>query len=193
MAGRVGGKGKTDVTMPYSFTDMVKALHELIGLVQDMGTLVGDGIKLYDRHRAKAAAKNLSVLEFTPHGSRKYLERIAAGEGTQADFDGVAKQMTDTAEGVEDNIHKLEAYRDRFRVKNGMAAAQKLNDIVYGPAGKRALRETLVRIADMGRRPDPPLEEMKAAAVEALAMIKKLNKDLAKLHDLVLKLDSKER
>jgi hypothetical protein len=57
---------------------------------------------------------------------------------------------------------------------------------------RRALREALARIAEAGRQPDPPLEEIKAAAADALGMIKKLNKDLAKLHDLVLKLSVKE-
>jgi hypothetical protein len=63
--------------------------------------------------------------------------------------------------------------------------------IIYGPAGKRALRQRLVEIAEMGRRPNPPLDKMKAAALDAVAMIKKLNGDLARLHDLVLKLNAK--
>jgi hypothetical protein len=54
-----------------------------------------------------------------------------------------------------------------------------------------AVRQRLVEIAEMGRRPNPPLDKMKAAALDAVAMIKKLNGDLARLHDLVLKLNAK--
>jgi hypothetical protein len=68
----------TTVLIPGSLTDFVKALRELIAGVRDVGNLFKDGADLYNKRRARRAAKNLNTLSFTPEGSRRHLERITA-------------------------------------------------------------------------------------------------------------------
>jgi hypothetical protein len=184
---------KTEVTLPYSFTDIVKAVNELMDLAERTGGWIRSGADLYSARKSKNAAQNLSDLEFGPQGTRKHLEKIASGHGTKEDLSAVGAQLQVTAEPVERSIAALDKYRDQLRERDGMAAAQKLNEILYGPVGKRALRDLLRRLSEMSQQAEPPSEKIAAVAKEALSMIDKLNKDLAELHDAVIGLERKAK
>ena len=174
---------------PYSFTDIVRALRELIGLVRDTGKLIGKGAKLYDRSQARKAATDLSALAFTPRGIHKYLQRVATGAATSNDFAAIAKVLKGTAGKVDNSVWRLGKYRKRLRENNGMAAAQKLDEIIYGPNGKRALRFNLNNIARMSKSVDFSRSEVRTEAEQALGKIAHLNADLRELHDLILQLE----
>ncbi|MCC7252373.1 hypothetical protein [Hyphomicrobium sp.] len=184
---------KTEVALPYSFTDMAKAVNEAADLAERAAKWIGSGLDLYNTRKSKKAAQNLSELAFGPQGTRKHLERIASGQGTKADLAAVGAQLETTAERVEQSIGALNKYRDRLRERDGMAAMQKLDEIVYGPVGKRALRLRLRELAEMGREQEPSQDQIAALAKDALSMIAKLNKDLASLHDSVIGLAAKRK
>lgn len=182
-------KDKSDavVVVPGSLTDLAKALREIIAAIRDVGQLVSDGSKLFDNQRARKAATNLSNLEFTPAGSRRHLERIAAGKATPKDFQAIAEKMASTAGDVERSVLALDKYRNRLRETRGMKAANKLDAIIHGPSGKMVIRETLRDIVEMSRGPEPSNDTIQASASQALGYIESLNKNLVELHDLVVK------
>lgn len=184
---------KTDVTVPGSLTDVVKALNELMGIAERTAGWIRSGADLYSAHKSKRAAQNLSELAFGPQGTRKHLEKIAAGKGTKDDLTAVAAQLEATAEPVERSIEALNKYRDQLREHSGMAASQKLEEILYGQVGKRALRDLLRRLSNTAREPEPPAAEIAALAKDGLGMIDKLNKDLAALHDSLIGLGRKAK
>ena len=184
---------KTEVALPYSFTDMAKAVNEVADLAERFAKWIGAGLDLYNVRKCRKAAQNLSDLAFGPQGTRKHLERIASGQGTKEDLAAVGAQLEATAERVGQSIEALDKYRDQLREHAGMAAMQKLNEIVYGPVGKRALRQRLRELADMGRQSEPPVDKIAAIAKDALSMIAKLNKDLASLHDSLVGVKAKRK
>lgn len=184
---------KTEVTLPYSFTDMAKAVNEVADLTERAAKWIGAGLDIYNARKSKKAAQNLSELAFGPQGTRKHLERIASGQGTRDDLAAVGTQLEATAERVEQSIGALNKYRDRLRERDGMAATQKLDEIVYGPVGKRALRQRLRELAELGRQSEPSADRIAALAKDALSMIAKLNKDLASLHDSLIGLSTKRK
>jgi hypothetical protein len=178
-------ENKTDqpvqaIVLPGTFTDLAKALREAIGALRDMGSLIADGARLIDKRHSKKAARHLSALSFTPDGSRQYLERIASGQGTADDLNSIGVQMAETAGQVEDSIRSLGRFRDRLRETYGMAAALKLDEVIYGPTGKQALRHTLLDIANVQQ-----VEHAQSAAQWALNIIEQLNQQLTELHDMV--------
>jgi hypothetical protein len=172
------------ILIPGSLTDFVKALRELIGAVRDASDLIKDGADLYKKNRARKAAKHLNTLSFTPEGSRRHLERLAAGAGTSDDVQAIGELMASTAGDVATSISELGTYRGALRENCGMKAAAKLDEIIYGPAGKEMLRMSLLELVQMGRKATPPPERITAEAANALRMIDSLNQQLAELHDL---------
>lgn len=176
----------TDVVIPGSLTDIVKAINELMSLVERTAGWVKSGADLWTKNKSKSAAQNLSDLAFGPLGTKKHLEKIAAGKGTKDDFTAIAVQLDATSKPVERNIEALRKYRDRLREHAGMEAAQKLDEILYGQVGKLALRNVLRELANAGRQPEPSADVIVRLAREGGSMMEKLNKDLAILHDMLL-------
>lgn len=176
----------SSMTIPGSLTDIAKAIRELLGLVQDAGQLIGSGVQVYDRRRSRKAAEKLYGLAFTPEGMRGSLQRIAAGDGTDEDFLRIERLLSDTSSQVERDIRKLLAFEDRLREALGWKAAELLHKIISGPFGKEMTRMRLAQIVAMGRSAPPPLEDMRRLAKQVDSDIEKLNRDLRRLHDLIL-------
>ena len=128
------GESGTVVAIPGSVTDFAKGLRELIACLRDLAAFLGDGGKLiageWRAHKSHAAARNLDVLAFSPSGSRQFLERIAADSGTAEDVAGIEKKLEATAGEVEQSMRELSAYRDMLRETCGMAAGEKLDEIL---------------------------------------------------------------
>lgn len=179
------------MSFPSPSSTFRKALREVIAANKDIGELVSDGTKLYDHRRSPRAARNLSALSFGTGGSRQHLEKIAAGTGTPQDVEAIGRRMAETAGEVETSIGALSKYRECLREKHGMAAAAKLDGIIYGPVGKRAIRRSLLDMLEVGRRADASPESIRAAASQALDLIARLNKRLVDLHDRILRLEQR--
>jgi hypothetical protein len=186
MADSASNKENQAVVLPGSLTDFAKAIREIISAVRDVGAFFNDGVGLYDKHQARGAARHLNTLSFTPGGSRRHLERIAAGVGTAEDIEAIGRQMAETAGEVEASVRALAVYRETLREKHGMAAANKLDEIIYGPVGKEMLRMSLLDLVDMGRNKNTPPEHIQRTAARALDVIEHLNRQLIEIHDRIL-------
>lgn len=173
------------MAVPGSLTDFIKALRELIGATKDIAELVKKGASLFDGRRARKAAAGLYALSFTPEGSKRHLERIAAGCGTREDLQAISEQMANSAGEVESSILTLRRYSSQLR-EQGMKAAQKLDDIIFGPSGKQAIRMLLQAIANEGSNNNPNQSYIRSTSQRALYLIHQLNEDLVILHDLIL-------
>ncbi|MBY0560124.1 hypothetical protein [Hyphomicrobium sp.] len=180
-----------DVAIPGSLTDIVEAINELMSLVERTAGRIKSGADLWAKTKSKNAAQNLSNLAFGSRGTKKHLEKIAAGKDAKDDLTAIAAQLEATSKPVEQSIEALRKYRDQLREQAGMRTAQKLDDILYGQVGKLALRNVLRELADTCRQPEPPADIIVRLAKEASSMIESLNKDLATLHDMLLGLKKK--
>ena len=127
IAGPIRGEGWKD--------DFAKALREVIATLRDFANFVDDATSLYDRHKARAAAKGLAILAFGT-GMRTPLERIANGIWRREDFDEIAQRLNDTAGEVEGGITSILNYRDRSREKFGLDVCLKLDAIINSESGK---------------------------------------------------------
>src|SRR4051794_27956374 len=103
--------------LPGSFQDMAKAVREMIAALRDVGLLVSDTADLFDRRKARGAARNLDKLSFAPDGMRRPLARIAAGNGTHAVVEEIANLLAETATVVENSIRDIGDHRGRIREK----------------------------------------------------------------------------
>jgi hypothetical protein len=185
-----GLESEEKAAIPGSLTDLAKGLRELIAFLRDLAEFVGDGNKVvagkWRARRSRVAARNLDVLSFSHSGSRQFLERIAEGSGTVEDLAGIEKMLEATASGVEQSMQELYVYRDMLRETCGMAAAEKLDEIIHGKFGKGGLRRSLARIVEIGRDQKPLPREVVQIASDALQNITNLNEQIGHLHDLVL-------
>jgi hypothetical protein len=180
-------EGGRDVVLPGTVTDLVKGVRELLGLVKDFRELAGWGIDSLDKGRRRRAAKSVDGLTFGPHLSRVPLERIAAGQGTAADYEMIATRLGESAGTVEESVDRLERYRDRLREEYGLAAAHKLTDVIRGEGGKMTLRLALELLVDDSRNENYPQEALQNQAQWILRSIDLLNANLIELHDLIAK------
>lgn len=168
-------------------TDLVGGLSELITTLIELGPEGEEAIAKYSRRRqSRSAAHSLDGLSFAPHGFRQYLERIAAGEATLEDLHGIRIRLDSTAESVEFHLDHLSAYREKLREARGMAAAEKLDTIMYDRFGKDRLRRMLFELARTHDNTDPRSDATVARAKEILAAVKHLNAQIAELHDMIL-------
>src|SRR5271155_1681281 len=166
---------------PGSVTDLARALRELIKALGDIGKFVGRAADLYDRRKARRAARSLAKLAFPKSGMRGPLERIAAGAGLPEDIEEIARRLAQTAGEIEESIRLIDWYNNRPREQLGMAAALKVEDIIHGPVNKEMIKMSL---SDLVTALDP--ERAKQIAVTGLFWIEEVNKQLIELHDLVL-------
>jgi hypothetical protein len=194
-----------DVTFPFSVTDFAKGAREIIAAMDDLRKLASNLGNLVDRHKARAAAKDLAGLSFERGGMREPLARIAAGNWSDSDLDSLEQQLVATAEDAEKSIHGLSKYKSRLREKFGLGAPEKLDEIIkksldsYSKPWLRDALETLVRNARI--IPDP--EQVKAnreyrewaekhrawlqtTAQNLAQKIDQLNERLIEMHDIVL-------
>lgn len=178
------------IAIPGTVTDFAKALRELIAALRELAALVRDGTKAatnaYENHQSRRAAGNLDGLSFAPHGSRRYLEAIAAGLGTPEDVAAIAASQDATAFDVEMSMQELSGYRDALREARGKPAADKLDAIIYGEFGKDRLRRLLRELVDScdGLEQLPASAPRDAAAI--LKAIQSLNIEIVSLHDEIL-------
>ncbi|WP_321502054.1 hypothetical protein [Breoghania sp.] len=184
------GEGGAFLAIPGSVTDFAKGLRELVACLRELAALVQDGHKVVSgelrSHRSRSAARNLDALAFSPKGARQFLDRIAEGNGTSADIEGIDAGLSVTADSVERSMRELSVYRQALRETCGMVAAEKLDEIIYGKFGKEGLRRSLALIVSLGRGQKILPQEVVMRAVEAKETIVKLNAQIAELHDLVL-------
>jgi hypothetical protein len=187
------GKADIVVAMPASATDLIKAIRELFGLVEDVAKGGKWVIDIYNGRQKRNAARNLERLSFTKAGTRPHLERIIAGEHTPADLEAIGRQVAETAAGVEAAISGLDRYREVVRETFGMEAGEKFRNLLYGPAGKSMIRHSLNHLVDYARRPDADPKVIRNRAKEALTFINQLNREFCEFHDLILSIEKKQR
>ena len=173
----------TTIVIPLALTDFAKALRELIGAFRDGAEVIRDGMQALARRRARGAASDLDVLSFQPGGFLRHLRRIAAGEGTTEDVAALDEFTHETADEVSEKIHTLRKYRDTVREQCGQDAANKLSNVIDGPAGKFVIRYEIAGLAQMWR--DGKQADCPAQATKILAMIAEFNDELAGLHDAI--------
>ena len=94
--------------------------------------------------------------------------------------------MADSAGEVEASKVMLGEFRDQLRERYGLAAAQKLTDMIDGTSGKKMIRYTLLNLVDAGRVGNPNRSDIQDTAQQALQLIGQLNSQLIELHDLIL-------
>ncbi|WP_114217154.1 hypothetical protein [Ochrobactrum sp. 3-3] len=180
----------TNAIIPGSLTDFARSLRELIGALHDLAELVGDGGKvalgIYRREQSSRAAQNLDTLSFAPQGSRMHLESIAAGRGTSADIDAIAASQEATAFDVEMSMQQLSHYRGPLRKALGRDAAERLDNLIYGPFGKTRLRNLLADLVCSYEGKEPVPESAVADAAAILKSVEALNAEITALHDEIL-------
>lgn len=184
------GERHTKVVLPGTFTDAVKGLRELVGLLRDLGALVNDGASFvagaHAQRQVHVAARNLDALSFSPDGTRRFLERLVAGEGCPEDIAGIEAKLEATAAAVVESAQELRRYRELVRTRCGGYAALKLDEIVSGRAGKDGLRQKLRSLVEAGKGHTHIPPEIHGIAREILREILILNQKIAELHDVVL-------
>ena len=52
---------KTEVALPYSFTDMAKAVNEVADLAERFAKWIGAGLDLYNVRKCRKAAQNSAI------------------------------------------------------------------------------------------------------------------------------------
>lgn len=176
------------VAMPATFTDAIQALRQFIGLVKDVTGMVGTASEALQRKKGKKAARQMDVLTFPGDGSRRNLERIAAGDGLPEDFEAIEAAMAETGEAVESSFKKLKASRNFIRERFGLQVANKINDLIYSGRGKESIRLDLSLLARMEHE-HYTKEDVASEANRILENIHALNAGLAELHDLLMGLE----
>ncbi|RVI63892.1 hypothetical protein CN187_23765 [Sinorhizobium meliloti] len=180
---------KTEITLPLSFTDAAKALREVIGLLSEVGRAVGAISNAVEGRKGKQAAESLDVLAFKSDGTRRHLEKIAAGEGRFEDFDAIREKMEETAADVEASIDRLNALRAFLRERHGMGLANRVSDLVYAGGGKASIRMDLRHLAFM-QHDHYSSKEVALEARRILYNINALNESLVSLHDEILRISN---
>jgi hypothetical protein len=178
------------LVVPGSATDFAKALREFTKSLGDIGKFIGSAGTIYQRHKARVAAKGFATLAFEKGVMRRIVERIAKGTGGSGDFDALAQGLQNTAIEVEDAIESIFRYKDRIREQFGLEVGMKLDEMMNGESeiliGKRIIRHHLETMVAASRRPDFDPRSLQSDAQWVLSSIDKLNKELIQLHDLVL-------
>src|ERR1700704_523315 len=127
---------------------MVAALEvgaELIGALNDLTDL---GEKVFSCGiSSKKAVAAVGHLHYQVRGSRSPLERIAAGQGTAADLAALKEALAFSERKVNQSIAALKQLdTEKFQKKYGLAAKDKLEEILYGEVCKGQTRDLLNEI-----------------------------------------------
>jgi hypothetical protein len=180
-------KPKPTVTTPLTLTDVVVAIRQVLDLLGDAGGKALVVAEVMKQRKGKKAAKHLDTLVFGGDGSRRHLERIAAGEGDALAFAAIQRKMDETGENVERALDGLKELRNFIRERYGMAVANRIGNLVYAGGGKTSIRMDLQGLAWM-HDSFYSSEEVAGEARRILANIEALNAGLTELHDLLLKI-----
>ena len=179
--------GGRDIVLPGTVTDLIKGVREVLGLVKDLREFAGWGIDALDKGRRRRAAKSVDKLTFGPDLSRQPLERIAAGQGTPEDYEMIATRLGESAGTVKESVDRLEKYRDKLREEYGLAASNKLRDVIRGVGGKMPLRHSLFELVEASKDEQSSQEDLQFLAQRILRSIDRLNVNLIELHDLIVR------
>jgi len=180
--------GPNVTVMPFTLTDVIRSLRELMGFADDVSARVKVVSEFFKHHKGKRAAGSLDVLSFRADGSLKHLENIVTGKATNEDFDAILGKMNETGAAVERSMDDLKQHRDFIRNRYGMALANKIDFLVYGSGGKESIRADLRSLVSNGS-PDGSSENVTEDARRILANITDLNKRIEEFHDQLLKLE----
>jgi hypothetical protein len=115
------------------------------------------------------------------------MERIAAGKGRLRDIEGIELQLNETAAEVETSMRELSGYRTLVRETWGRAAAEKLDNIIYGEFGKTKLRNMLSELVRSAKDLNPASEDAVTRAKALLERVANLNREITELHDMLVK------
>lgn len=180
---------KITAPIPGSATDVVKAIKEVFGLVEDLVDAGAWIVDLYKGSQKKKAARNLETLRFSKGGSKPYLERIIAGTYSSRDLEAIGKMMAESAGEVENSVLRLDEFRPQIRETYGMGAVELLERIIWGPSGKRMIRYALLQLAN-AEKEKLSQQVIQDRAKYALDNIDRLNKNLRELHDMILGIET---
>jgi hypothetical protein len=178
------------IVTPLSITDIVKAIREILGLVQDATRMVTAAGGAIQKYKGQDIAGAIDDLAFKSDGSRKHLERIAEGKANIRDFEGIATLMNQTGGRVEAAIHYLQSNRKFIRQRHGMAIANQIDEIIYAGGGKTSIRLDLEMLARMENNFYSP-DDVATKARRILANINTLNEKLEKAHDILIELEKR--
>ncbi|TJV05990.1 MAG: hypothetical protein E5Y12_06605 [Mesorhizobium sp.] len=113
-------------------------------LDQAVRDVVGAYITANTVHQHASQAGQLS---FFRSGMLRPLEAIAAGRGTQQDQERLQELLAATAPEVDDIIRGLTMARDSLSENvETLEFAHKIDEIIYGPFGKRPIRERIEEV-----------------------------------------------
>lgn len=170
---------------PGSLISLSNELNGLIEFFEKLFDLGEKGVHRLGRRRAGKAAGTLHGLHFAPGGFRRPLENIAGGRGSTADFDALSVFRGDTAQEVRQGVAALGAYQGVVLAQCGATAAQKLEELLHGNAGKFEIIYKIRALVDMARGGHASNADLQAQATKILEMIAEFNATLNELHDTI--------
>ena len=136
----------------------------------------------WSRRPARRAAAAAASLQFWPNGMLKQLELIAQKKGSRADFKELRRQFEETEEPVEKIINELEEIRSVLvEREDGVQIIELINQIIFGPVGKRMIRNDIDFILKNKKDKDA----IAARALEVCNAIAAFNAATNRLHRLV--------
>jgi hypothetical protein len=175
--------------MPFTVTDLIRSLRELLQFTKEFGGLVGDGKRGWRLRKSKTASRLLRLIGFSPLGSRELLERLAGGEGGQADLSELNRRLGLSSTKVNKALGEMEQYYEHVGEHHGLETQWQLEALVGTclPGrefmGKQPLRAALERLAERDFASNPKL--VQADAAELLEQIDLFNAQLLKLHAIL--------
>lgn len=184
--------------LPFTLTDVIRALREFMGLLDDVSDLSNakrDSLKV---KRSEAAAKEVAGLRFTPGGFMRALRTIRGGEGGKEQFDRISQHLADSEAKVTEIVARLKEFYDPVRERFGMDVANQLEDLValggervangqHAFAGKEVLRRRLRQLAELHSEADR--DRAADLAKDILEEVAIFNGVLVKLHDRLVGLE----
>lgn len=180
----------TGVIIAGSLTDFAKSLRELIGALRDLAEFIGDGGKvalgIYRRGQTSRAAQNLDTLSFAPQGSRKHLDADRRRCWYASRHRRHSRKPGGNGVRCEMSMQELQHYRDLLRKALGRNAAERLDNVTYGPFGKTQLRTLLAALVRCYEGKEPLPESAAADAGEILKSVEALNTEITALHDEIM-------
>jgi len=180
-----GPPSTTTIVTPFSLADFAGAFREVLGVFREVMGITGQALDRLRRWKASQAATNFDSITFPPRGFCRHLQQIAAGRGTDADVDALARRLEATTEEVTARVQGLRKYEDTIRAHCGAAAAHKLREMLDGAEGKFVIRYEIEGLVHMWRGGRSSKDDVKEQAIKILELISRFNDNLINLHDLV--------
>jgi prefoldin subunit 5 len=143
----------------------------------------------YQKHKGRKTADQIDMLAFGEDGSRRHLERIAAGNGNSEDFEAIVQKMGETGEKIEKALAKLKKSREFVRKNYGAQLANTIDRLIYAGRGKQSIRMELTMLASMDLT-FYSADQIAAEAQAIMSNIQMLNDELAEVHDVLAGIDN---